>query len=102
MFKRLEKAGRPAITFTLDGESISAEEGESVAAALLAGGVSSVRSSPVSGALRAPYCMMGACYECLVAVNGQTVQACMTPVRDGLEVSRLKPVFAVSDDGEGQ
>jgi len=31
--------------------------------------------------------MMGACFECLVEINGQpNVQACMVPVRDGMRI----------------
>jgi len=33
--------------------------------------------------------MMGACYDCLVEINGETVQACMTTVTDGLQVQRI-------------
>jgi len=102
MFKRLEGAATPEIVFSFDGVSVAAVEGESVAAALLAGGISSLRNTPVSGAPRAPYCMMGACYDCLVEVEGRAVQACMTPVRDGLKVSRLQPVFPEPDNGDTQ
>jgi aerobic-type carbon monoxide dehydrogenase small subunit (CoxS/CutS family) len=33
---------------------------------------------------------MGACYDCLVLIDGAAVQACMTPVCEGLVVARLK------------
>jgi predicted molibdopterin-dependent oxidoreductase YjgC len=43
----------------------------------------------VSGEPRAPYCMMGVCFECLVEVDGvPNVQACMTSVREGMTVRR--------------
>jgi len=33
--------------------------------------------------------MMGVCFECLVEIDGRpNVQACMTPVRDGMAVRR--------------
>ena len=56
-----------------------------LAAALLAAGVSTFRRTPASGAPRGPFCMMGACHDCLVLIDGERVQACMTEVRDGLE-----------------
>jgi predicted molibdopterin-dependent oxidoreductase YjgC len=31
---------------------------------------------------------MGICYECLVVVDGATVRACTTLVRDGMVVAR--------------
>ena len=50
-----------------------------------------VRTTPVSGAPRGPYCMMGACFECLVSVDGEpNQQACMVPARDGMRVERMQ------------
>lgn len=61
--------------------------GRSVAAALLAAGVSRFRSTPVSGAPRAPYCMMGVCFECLVEIDGVPArQSCMVEVREGMRI----------------
>lgn len=60
-----------------------------VATALLAAGLLAVRKTPVSGSARGPFCMMGACFDCLIIVDGVTVQACLTPVREGLIVSRV-------------
>ncbi|MDR3095793.1 MAG: (2Fe-2S)-binding protein [Paraburkholderia sp.] len=61
--------------------------GRSVAAALLAASVSRFRSTPVSGAPRAPYCMMGACFECLVEIDGVPArQSCMVEVREGMRI----------------
>jgi predicted molibdopterin-dependent oxidoreductase YjgC len=72
------------VTVTFDGRAIEMAEGDSLAAGLLAAGVRAFRATPVSGAPRGPYCMMGACFDCLVEIEGETVQACMTPVRAGL------------------
>jgi predicted molibdopterin-dependent oxidoreductase YjgC len=48
-----------------------------------------LRASPVSGAPRAPYCLMGVCFECLVEVDGvRDRQACLTTIRDGMRVRR--------------
>ena len=61
--------------------------GISVAAALLVGGVHEFRLSAVSQSPRAPYCMMGICFECLVEIDGVPVrQSCIVPVRDGMQV----------------
>lgn len=76
------------VTFSFDGVAIKTKPGITVAAALLASGRSAFRNTPVSGASRGPFCMMGACYDCLVSVNGETVQACMTIVKPGLRVQR--------------
>jgi aerobic-type carbon monoxide dehydrogenase small subunit (CoxS/CutS family) len=70
-----------------------------LAAALLAAGVSVFRTTPVSSGPRAPYCMMGACFECLVEVDGRpAVQACMTEVRAGMDVRRQMGGAELTDD----
>ena len=76
------------VGFTFDGHLMSAQCGCSVAAALLQGGVEAVRRTTVSGTPRAPYCMMGVCFECLVEIDGvPNRQACLTEVREGMQVS---------------
>lgn len=87
MFRRLHEGEGERVSFTLDGRALSARKGDSVAAALLAAGVLVSRSSAVSGEPRAPYCLMGVCFECLVAIDGrQNRQACLVPVEDGMAV----------------
>ena len=61
--------------------------GENLAGALLVAGVMPFRHTPVSGAPRGPFCMMGACYDCLVLIDGMTLQACMLQVAEGMTVS---------------
>ena len=86
MFKRLADAGA-AVAITVDGKPVAARAGDTVAAALLAAGIDHCRTTPVTGAPRAPYCLMGVCFECLVHVDGQrNVQSCMIEVRDGMQV----------------
>lgn len=86
MFKRLDEARVP-VAITVDGNSVTASAGDTVAAALIAAGIAHCRTTPVSGAPRAPYCLMGVCFECLVTVDGVgSRQACLVPVRDGMAV----------------
>lgn len=88
MFRRLDP-GAPERRFRFDGVEIRAREGDNVAAALLAAGIVALRETPVSGEPRAPYCMMGVCFDCLVEIDGVgNRQACLTPVRDGMVVRR--------------
>ena len=77
------------LTLYFDGRAIRARDGDSVAAALLANGIMTTRATPVGGAPRGPYCMMGACFDCLAVVDGRDgVQTCLTPVRDGMRIER--------------
>ncbi|MEX3010779.1 (2Fe-2S)-binding protein [Hoeflea sp. TYP-13] len=98
MFKRLSDHGAKTVRFTFDGQTVSAREGDTVAAALFAAGYASIRKTPVHLSERGPFCMMGACYDCLVEIDGITVQACMTPVRPGLVVNRAAPAHTFSGD----
>ena len=60
--------------------------GENLAGALLVAGIMPFRYTPVSGAPRGPFCMMGACFDCLVEIDGVTRQACMLQVTEGMEI----------------
>lgn len=79
---------RPAVDIFVEGARVCAREGESVATALLSAGVVAFRRTPVSGQPRAPLCLMGVCFECLVEIDGvQNVQSCMVPVHAGMKVA---------------
>jgi D-hydroxyproline dehydrogenase subunit gamma len=87
MFQRLPDPNDTTVTLSVDGRAISARPSDSVAAALLAAGITSCRTTPISGAPRAPYCMMGVCFDCLVTVDGVgNRQGCLVRVRDGMRV----------------
>ena len=77
------------VTIYLDGEAIEAPLGETLAAVLLARGLPATGTTPVSGSPRGPYCMIGACFGCLVEVEGRgDLRACLIPVIEGLRVRR--------------
>lgn len=93
MFQKLPDASAlgPAasVALQIDGRTWQARAGESVAAALLAAGLSACRTTPVGNRPRGPYCMMGVCFDCLVVIDGRpNQQACMTTVREGMRVER--------------
>jgi sarcosine oxidase subunit alpha len=86
MFKRLAEAGA-LVTINVDGKRVTARAGDTVAAALIAAGIDHCRTTPVSGAPRAPYCLIGVCFECLVTIDGVgSRQGCLVSVRDGMAV----------------
>ncbi|MGH1413587.1 MAG: (2Fe-2S)-binding protein [Pelagimonas sp.] len=84
----LELENAPCVDVTWEGTTLSLPKGANLAAALLAAGVNVLRHTPVSGQPRAPFCMMGACFDCLIEVDGITRQACMIEVTEGLEITR--------------
>ncbi len=76
-----------AVSITVDGEPITAFEGEPVAAALLAAGLRAVRTMPETGEPRGVFTGVGRSTEELGTVDGEAnVQLMRTPVRDGMVV----------------
>ena len=92
MFRRLpDTANATPVTATIDGRRIAARDGDTVAAVLLLSGATTTRVSPVSGEPRAPYCMMGVCFECLVTIDGVgNRQSCIVPIREGMRIETQK------------
>ncbi len=85
------------VEIEFDGERLEVPNNANLAAALLEAGVTSTRRTPVSGAPRSAYCMMGVCFECLVQIDGVTRQACQVRTQSGLKVETH---FSRSTDGE--
>jgi D-hydroxyproline dehydrogenase subunit gamma len=78
---------RQPLTVKVDGEPVPAFAGELVATVLLALGRQTFRRTDRSGAPRGLFCGMGVCFDCLVTIDGiENVRACMTPVREGMEI----------------
>ncbi|MBT3371969.1 MAG: (2Fe-2S)-binding protein [Rhodospirillaceae bacterium] len=100
LFRRMNEAGGEArLTIYFAGQPVNAKPGDSVAAALLAAGVSSFRQTPKSAAARGPFCMTGACFDCLLRIDGEdNRQGCMTPVREGMRIEAMGGLRPVDDD----
>ncbi|WP_418317205.1 (2Fe-2S)-binding protein [Piscinibacter sakaiensis] len=88
LFRQLPSAASAAtVQIRFNDQPLTVPAGSSVAAALLLAGVQRFRGSAVSGGSRAPYCMMGVCFECLVEIDGEpSVQSCLVTVREGMSV----------------
>ena len=74
------------VRVTFAGQGYDLPDGANLAAALLAAGVDTFRQTAHRGVGRGPYCMMGACFDCLVEVDGVSRQACMMQVSEGLNI----------------
>jgi sarcosine oxidase subunit alpha len=80
-------ASRKAVLFRFNGENCQAYQGETIAAALLASGIRTLRLQEERGTPRGIYCNIGHCFECRVTVDGcEGIRACLTPVREGMVV----------------
>jgi sarcosine oxidase subunit alpha len=88
MRSRLAPPSAP-VTLELDGESVTAQDGEPVAAALLAAGAPLFARSAKYHRPRGPYCFTGGCAGCLMRVDGvPNVPTCRVPARQGMQLER--------------
>jgi len=89
MFRFLPDEHEAFVTVIIEGEAVSVPQNISVAAAVLAQGATYTRTMPVSGTARAPLCMMGVCYECLMVIDGRANRrACQETVAEGMTIER--------------
>ncbi len=86
---RLRDASRPRITLMLEDQPIEAQQGDTLLTALLAADAGHLRESEFGDGRRAGFCLMGACQDCWVVVEGMgRVRACATLAAQGMEVRR--------------
>lgn len=77
------------VTVSFEEEELRVQAGISVAAALLGHSDTHFCRSAGESDKRAPYCLMGVCFECLVEIDGmKNRQACLEPVYEGMRVKR--------------
>ncbi len=86
MFRRSRAPGHP-VTIYLDGAPLPADQGEPLAAALLASDKTILARSPKLHRPRGPSCFRGGCDGCLARVDGvPNVMTCLVPARGGERV----------------
>ena len=89
MLKSFGNSKGKNISIWFEEMPISVQEGESIASTLLSAGVEYLRTSPLSGDSRAPYCWMGVCFDCLLEIDGQpNPQSCLITVQEGMRIRR--------------
>ena len=99
MFRLRPDALTASIAVEIEGHSIRVPEGASAAAAMLLSGLTSIRDTPVGDSPRAPYCMMGVCFDCLAEIDGvPNRQSCMVPARSGMRIRRQRGARDIDPD----
>lgn len=89
MFRQLNDPDAPIFSVYVDGVETTARSGDTVAAVLLRTAPHIARHTPVNETPRAPYCLMGVCFDCLATVNEETsVQTCMVEAQPGMRIER--------------
>ncbi|GAK07925.1 sarcosine oxidase alpha subunit [Geomicrobium sp. JCM 19038] len=75
------------VRFQFNGKDYEGRNGESIASALLANGVRTLRYSEEKNEPRGIYCGIGHCYECRVTVGSKrSIRACMTEIQEGMKI----------------
>lgn len=85
------------IKFKFNGETLEAREGETIASALYANGIRVFGKHQKDGAPLGIFCANGQCDQCKVIADGITVKACMTLVKEGMEVYPLEKLPKLPD-----
>ncbi len=90
-FIRLKEKSRPRVTITVDGATVEALEGDTLLTALLTTG-RRVRESEFGDGARAGFCVIGACQDCWVWMDGgERTRACTTYIADGMTIFTHNP-----------
>jgi len=87
MFATRPDARAAAVEVLVDGRPVHVPAGAYAAAAVLLAGIGAIRTTPVGGAPRLPYCMMGVCFDCLAVIDGvPNRQSCMVVAAPGMRI----------------
>jgi len=88
---RLAAAGSEAIEITVDGQSYTARQGETVLTAIRMGG-GHARNFEFASESRAGFCLMGACQDCWLWRNdGRRLRSCTSRVEAGMKLVTSAP-----------
>ncbi len=91
----------PVFTFTMDGREVTAREGETVAAALMANGIRTFRHTAKHHEPRGIFCGIGQCTDCIMEIDGvMNVRACMTIAKPGMVVRTQEGLGAGEETNE--
>ncbi|AQS85804.1 MAG: (2Fe-2S)-binding protein [Acetobacter aceti] len=104
-FSRSRFAPPTNIRVIVDGQTVPALADESVAAILLRT-CDGATGHDHAGRPRAPYCMMGICFECVAIIDGAaSLRTCLIPARDGMSIQRQNgpcPLPDISCQGQAK
>jgi NADH dehydrogenase/NADH:ubiquinone oxidoreductase subunit G len=85
-FVRVAELARPAIGISVNGAPVRALAGDTLLTALRLAGLP-LRASEFGDGPRGGFCLMGACQDCWLSVEGAgRVRACQTPASEGMRV----------------
>lgn len=74
------------ISFSFNGQPLTARKGEMISTALIAAGISVFGHHHKDGSAQGIFCANGQCAKCTVIADGVPVKSCMTEVTENMEV----------------
>lgn len=83
---------RKKIPFYFEGQKLYALEGEVISSALIANGIKIFSYHKKDNFPQGIYCANGQCAQCSVIADNKVVKACVTRVKEGMKVERLRGV----------
>ncbi len=87
MFSSLRSTPSKTVTVTVNNQTVTAPDGQSVWATMALAGQVTTRKAALSGEDRSAFCAMGVCFECLVQIDGTpNQQACLRRVSEGMNI----------------
>ena len=90
-FVRVAATGRAELTIHVDGQPVTALDGDTLMVALLTQR-GHLRRSDSGPERRAGFCLMGACQDCWVwTESGERLRACTTAAAPGLRILSREP-----------
>ena len=88
------------ITFSFDGEKLTAKKNEMISSALFANNIHIFGHHKKDNSPQGMFCANGQCSQCLVIADGIPVKSCVTPVKQGMEVRSLHGLPELLKDDE--
>ena len=89
MFRLIDNSAAKLVEIEFDGATVAVPAGISLAAVIFYLDAIPARQTLLSDSPRAPFCMMGVCFECLLEIDGISNQrACQVEVKAGMQVRR--------------
>lgn len=91
LLHRVAEQDRAPVSLMIDGEPVTALDGDTVLTAMLTHGAQ-LRRNEFSHEPRAGFCLMGACQDCWVqTATGERLRACATLVVAGMHLTTGEP-----------
>lgn len=89
MFARIKTNDGARSIVYIDDVATSCSTGDTVAAVMMLDDGKPYRRTIISSSGRAPFCMMGICFECLVEIDGTAnQQGCLRSIEPGMRIRR--------------